>query len=109
MATRPDMHVGDYGTIIDILIINRQTKDPLDLSSLSNMYMLFEKPSGNTFSRAAVPANAPGTDGILRYTIQDGDIDETGRWNIQAKVQDLEGLWHTDILEFFVGDNIIVV
>lgn len=110
MATRPDMHVGDYGTIIEMEIINRQTKQPLDLQTVSNMYMKFEPPSGTAFERTASIANAPGTDGVIKYTIVDGDIGEVGRWKVQGRVEDptTPGLWHTDIMEFFVAANIIV-
>lgn len=108
MANRPDMHVGDYGTIVELTILHRHTKRPLDLGGITVMDFLFEAPSGTTFSRTAVIANPPGTDGTIQYTIADGDIEEEGRWKIQGRVQDLEGLWHTDVLEFFVGDNIVL-
>lgn len=110
MATRPDMHIGDYGTIIDMEIINRQTKQPLDLQTVTNMYFLFEPPTGTPFQKTATVANAPGTDGVIRYVIVDGDIGVAGRWQIQGKVEDptTPGLWHTDIMEFFVAANIII-
>ncbi len=108
MATKPDMHVGDYGTTIEMTIINRQTRRPLDLATITSMYMKFEKPSGATLEKTAVMANPPGNDGVIKYVVESGLVDETGKWLIQARLLDIGGLWHTDIMEFNVAENIVV-
>lgn len=110
MATKPDMHVNDYGTVIQMEIINRQTKQPLDLGSVQNMYMIFEPPSGVAVEKTAAIANPPGTDGVIQYTIANGDITEIGKYKVQGRVEDptTPGLWHTDVIEFQVASNIAV-
>ena len=47
-----------------------------------------------------------GTDGILTYTTQSGDLNICGKWRIQWYVTFSVGSWKTDIKTFKVYDNL---
>lgn len=109
MTTRPNMHVGDYGTTIELTVVSKATNKALPLGGLLEMHMLFQKPSGATFTKEAEMVTPPlGTDGKLKYVIEDGDIDESGQWKVQGSVISDAGEWHTDIETFEVGENIVI-
>jgi hypothetical protein len=107
MTNRPNMHVGDYGTTFEMQILNRSTKKALNISTALVKKFIFSPPTHDTFERTAVFVGT-GTDGKLKYVIEDGDIDEEGEWQIQVLVQDALGQWHSDIEVFEVGANLVV-
>jgi hypothetical protein len=103
------MHVGDWGTPIEMAILNRSNNKPLPLGGLTSSYFLFQPPVGTPFTKDAELVSPPGgTDGKLVYVIEEGVITEAGDWQIQGFITDDVGEWHTDIETFTVGENIIV-
>jgi len=107
MSVDPDMHVYDTGTAFEMVVRNRKTNKPLPLMGLIDAIFLFEPPTMPAFIRNAELVSPPdGMDGRLFYTWEFGDVEETGKWRCQALVQDTYGMWHTDIEEFTVGENI---
>jgi hypothetical protein len=109
MTTRPDMHVGDYGTDFEMTIMNRATNKPLPLAGSDFMIFLFQPPGvgEDAMVKEAVMSTPPtGADGKVKYTFIEGDINVAGQWQVQALVRGPDGQWHTDIETFEVGENI---
>lgn len=108
MTVKVDMHVGDYGTIFEMTILNRTTNKALPLGGVITKVFLFQPPDEEeSFIREATISTPPlGNDGKLKYVFEEGDIYIAGEWKVQALVQGNDGLWHTDIEIFSVGENI---
>lgn len=106
MTINPDAHVGDFGTTFTMVVTNRATNKPLNLSLMNEMYFLFEAPDEQTYKVNALIANSPGTDGRLVYIVEEGLFNVAGQWKAQAFVVNDTGQWHTDIETFEVGTNI---
>lgn len=81
------IYVGDVGTVITVDCGE-------NISAATVMELKVEKPGGATITWTA---SLYGTD-YLRYTIQSGDLDESGTWKIQASVTlpSWSGLGETD-------------
>lgn len=81
------VYVGDYGTVVSINCGE-------DVSGATVAQLKVQKPGGTIVTWTAT---VYGTD-YLRYTIQDGDLDEAGVWKIQAAVTlpSWKGLGKTD-------------
>jgi hypothetical protein len=77
---------GDVGTVIQHQVLD--AGQPLDISQGSGFQLIFKPPSKSSI---AVFARTPtfatnGTDGVLQYATQPGDIPvgSDGLWSIQA-------------------------
>jgi hypothetical protein len=85
MATT-EFHVGDIGTVIRATIVDGD--DAVDVSSASDTgekLFTFIKPGGQKVVKAAA-FDSDGTDGVLKYTTVEGDLDLPGNWTFQAYV-----------------------
>lgn len=105
MTDRPDLHVGDYG--IDLVLVIRDRKSKIvDISSATEMKFLFQRPSGSTFYTIA-NLYTDGKDGKIKYQLQPDDLDESGEWKLQGVITSgTSSELHADIEKFNVGDNI---
>ena len=99
MATSTDIHINDVGTTFLVTIVDNDI--PVDLSSGSSNLMLFLKPDGTFISRPAV-FNTNGTDGVIKYTTVDGDLDQQGYWSLGAVVTTSSGKWTATAVQFMV-------
>lgn len=108
MTVRPDLHVGDTGTELHMVITNKANGKPVSLQTATEAFFKFKPPQAGSFQRDAEVVTPPGTDGKLGYTFVTGDLAESGRWKIQAFVKDGAGQWHTDIEIIDVGENIAI-
>lgn len=105
----PDFHKDDWGNVIELVVRDRSTSRPLDISDVDNLWMWFQPPSGaaNAFEKTAA-FSTDGTDGRMRYVWEEGDLSEVGQWNTQGFLEDASGEWHTDIEIFQVGENVVI-
>ena len=78
-----DIHVDDFGWIGKLTV--QQDGSALDISSYSTLQFILTDPDGTAETKTAA-FDSDGTDGILKYTIADGDIDAEGNWNVQARI-----------------------
>ena len=124
----PEIHVDDYGTVLRFQVRNGRT-NPVDLSSSESVTLLFMRPDGSNFSRAAIlgepfgdvlndsfsggssggdssGGNAPGSSGFVHYVIQPGDLDVEGQWYLQIAVELGGGFWHSSVVAFTVYPNL---
>ena len=76
-----EIHVDDVGTLFKVTIADCPSS--LDISSATTKTLKFKKPSGTVLSKPGT-FFTDGSDGILTYTSVSGDLDECGRWELQA-------------------------
>ena len=85
------VHTGDTYTDFQLLVEKTGTSGTntvLDLSAASVLQMVFTDPEGTETTVTGTILNAPGSDGLLRFINNSGDldIDKTGLWTYRAKV-----------------------
>jgi hypothetical protein len=98
-----EIHVGDIGTIFRITI--KDGDSIVDVSNVDSKIIYLQKPSGTTLQKTAT-FYTNGTDGIIQYVVSDGDLDEAGTWQIQAKVDFGTDVFNTNIDKFKVLRNL---
>jgi hypothetical protein len=99
-----EIHVGDIGTTFQITVNDQN--GPVDLTSVDAMYVLFRKPD-NAFLQVTPVFVNTGSDGLIKYVTQAGDLDQYGTWQIQARVVFGSDVFSTDIQRFKVLRNLI--
>jgi hypothetical protein len=103
MATAPEIHVGDVGTIFELTI--KDDDGIVDLTGYTLADIYFKKPDGSVVQKTGAVDPTPTT-GIVRYTTITGDLDLEGCWLIQAKIGLTGGTWSSDIQQFTVYPNL---
>lgn len=98
-----EIHVNDVGTIFRITIKDAATA--MDVSGATTKQIVFRKPDATTETQTAA-FYTDGSDGIIQYTSDTGDLDTAGIWKIQAYVITPSGQWKTDIQTFEIYPNI---
>jgi hypothetical protein len=78
-----DIHVDDFGWVAKLTL--QQDAVTLDISSYTTKQIILVDPANAATTKTAT-FDTDGTDGVLKYTILDGDIDAVGRWHIFARV-----------------------
>lgn len=84
----PEIHEGDFGVILRFTAV-RSKLLPLDLSTVTSIYVAFMRPDGSVFTREVTLAPSEdsslpdGSDGKAYYIIEDGDLDMPGNWFFQ--------------------------
>lgn len=102
-----EIHLGDIGTIIEVTLKDNDLIVNLSGATTKEFYLM--KPDKTVLTVNAVFKNPPGdgTDGILQYVTQTGDLDQIGQWKIQAHVIITgQGEWKSDISSFTVHGNL---
>lgn len=74
------------------------------ISPADTLTILFRKPDGSTFARAASVANGPS--GLMQYVTVLGDLDQPGLWRVQGSVAQSGTLLYGDVVSFRVFPNI---
>jgi hypothetical protein len=76
----------DFGQVAKLTFIDVDTNAAADISGYSTtIQMIFTDPDGNAAAKVAT-FDSDGTDGIIKYTIATGDLDEAGKWQVRGKV-----------------------
>ena len=107
----PEFHVDDYGTVLEFEV-RRGRNTVLDLSEICGCEVIFMRPDGSSFARPAqlVASNdsalPDGSDGILFYIIQPGDLDVAGNWHMQIFVAFSASSWSSSVIPFVVFPNL---
>jgi hypothetical protein len=99
-----EVHINDIGTIFRMTLLD-EDDNPVDLATTTQKQLIFKKPSGATLTKTAV-FYTDGTDGIIQYTVVDGDLDELGEWKWQAYIVNPVGSWRSNIAKFRVYKNL---
>jgi len=92
--------VGDYGQTIQFTVIDVDTDAAADVSAYTTSQdVQFKDPDGNIATETA-GFNGDGSDGLVDYTLADGDIDEGGRWRVRVRLKSGSAQLTTEWLEF---------
>lgn len=98
------VHVGDTKTRFQ-LTIKDETNQVVDLADATTTELYLFKPDGSTIVRPLTKFT-DGTDGILFYDVEAGDLDIPGLWRYQAHIVLPTGEKHTSILSVRVLENL---
>ena len=79
-----DIHVDDFGWVGKLTL--KQDGTAVDISSYTTREFIFRAPDGVAVTKTAL-FDDDGTDGILKYTILTGEIDEAGDWKVAARIK----------------------
>ncbi len=101
---RGEIHVDDVGTNF-VVTIEGETCLVLDISSASTKNLIFRKPDGTLLTKPATFVT-DGTDGQIKYTFVAGDLDQHGKWSVQAFIDYGSTEWYSDIAKFTVYNNL---
>lgn len=93
--------VGDIGTAFRTTI--KEDGTAIDISLATTKEIVFQPPSGVAITQTAV-FFTDGTDGIMQYVTEAGDIDIAGNWKLQGYVVLPPWQGHGDQVEFKVYD-----
>lgn len=99
-----EIHIGDIGTQI-LVSVTDQDGGVADLSLATSTLYSIEKPNGITLEVNA-DLYTDGTDGILSYSVVDGDFDVAGIYKIQPKIIFSSGSYSGSISTFRVYKNL---
>lgn len=102
--TSPEIHVGDVGSRFLMTIYNQQS-GIVDLSEATSLTLVFRNSAGDVSNKTA-ELLTDGTDGVMYYQFQTGDIDIDGQWGCQGVLQFGAELLHTNIVDFTVYKNL---
>lgn len=93
---------GDYGQVIQLTVLDTDTGEAGDVSGYAaSQSMVFRDPSGNDGTKVAA-FTTDGSDGLVQYTLVDGDIDEDGNWNVRVILTSASAVLTSTWLEFLV-------
>lgn len=96
----------DYGQILTITIKDTDTDAAADISAYTTAKQVFLKdPSGNISTAKTAAWVTDGTDGQIKYTLANGDIDEPGMWHICARVTSGSAVLTSEWVSFSVGES----
>lgn len=100
-----EIHENDYGWTVYITVRD-QDDCPSDLTLVDSVQIAFFKSNNvGPILRTAEFVN-DGSDGEIFYTIQEGDIDEAGTWQMQVIVTASSFVLRSNIVKFKVYRNL---
>ena len=109
MALNNKIHEDDVGVIFRLTVQDCDSNGDavaVDISSQTSMFFYFRSPQTDTVLTRTPSFTTDGTNGQIEYTSQAGDLDEDGRWALQARVIIAAGDFRTSIVQFPVEANI---
>ena len=95
------LRYNDIGSVIRLTV--KDDGSVVDVSSATTRQISFQKPDGTVVVKTA-SLYTDGSDGIVQYTTQDGDLNQIGSWMGQVYIVFANGSWHTDTFEFVVAE-----
>lgn len=86
--------------MLQLTIIDTDTNAAADVSSYATSQVIYLRDELDNISAALVAAFATdGSDGLVNYTLVDGDIDEAGIWGVKVVLTsgsaELNTVWET--------------
>lgn len=98
------IHYNDIGTALRATIKD-ENGVVVDISEATSLIMKMQRPNGVVVLKES-SLTGDGSDGIMEYVTEDGDLDAIGTWTIQGYVVLPTGSWHSDLHEFKVHRNL---
>lgn len=78
-----NIQVSDYGWVGRLRLT--QACLPVDISAYTTRQLIFKSPSGAPVTKTAV-FDTDGADGVLKYVVEAGLINEVGDWQVAARI-----------------------
>lgn len=78
-----NIHVNDYGWTGRLRLV--QDKVVQDVSSYTTRQFIFKPPTGSVKVKTAT-FDTDGVNGVLKYVVESGVIDQVGEWKVQARI-----------------------
>jgi hypothetical protein len=94
---------GVYGIAMELTV--KQDTVAQDLSAYTAITFLFEDPDGTVTSKTGA-FKTDGTDGIVKYVLADGDINQAGNWRVQVVLSNATASVPTLWLSFSVRSKL---
>lgn len=98
-----EVRINDVGTTFKATFYDGSSI--VDISSASTKQLIFQKPNGDKLTKDG-SFYTDGTDGILQYTTEEGDIDTDGLWKLQGYIIIGTNKHKSDIYKFRVYNNL---
>lgn len=98
------MQLGDVGTSFRLTILD-QDGAAVDLTGATTTDMIFTGPNGAKFTKDA-DVYGTATNGVIKYDVLANDFPVVGEWKVQAYVVTAAGSWYSNIVKFFVRENL---
>jgi hypothetical protein len=95
---------GTYGQTIEITI--QQDGTTQDISSYTTTKQIILKAPSNKIVTLTAAFKTDGTDGIVTASLEDGNIDEAGEWEIQARLANTTADIRSVSTTFSVAENL---
>ena len=92
-----NIQVDDFGWVGKLTL--KQDGIAEDISSYTTRIFIFTDPTGTSTDKTAT-FDTDGTDGTLKYTTIDGDVDAAGNWNVVARISKAGSELTSDPLEW---------
>jgi hypothetical protein len=107
MSYIEEIRVGDVGTVIRVTVKDVDATGSSSILDVSGdtVKIILGKPDGSSLERVASFVT-DGTDGLVQYVTQAGEIDMQGTWSLQVQVSNLTGSWKSSVGNFKVYSNI---
>src|SRR5262245_11437067 len=97
-----DLHIGDMP---DLIFTFLDEDGVVDISAASTKDIVLTDPSGNGTTKT-LSFVTDGTDGKGKYSVQAGDLDEFGNWQVQGHLVIAGRTYRTAIATFYVHANL---
>lgn len=95
-----NIYAGDHGWLGKVRLA--QDDQALDISAYTTLQFILRTPAGETVTKGAEFAT-DGTDGLLQYLVQPGDIVQPGTWLLQARIGKPGAVLTSQPITFMVG------
>lgn len=99
------IYEGDIGTIFRVRILDCDTGDVIDLSSVTLKQIIFKDPLGAIMTKTAV-FTTDGIDGYIEYAVIAGDLSIAGNWSLQGYVESAGFKNSSSVSSFFVNEKL---
>lgn len=94
---------GDWGQVAKITFVDVDSGAAADISGYgSSQAMIFIKPAGGVIEKAAT-FDTDGTDGVIRYVVEEGLFDAAGSWQVRGQVKSGTAVLSTELHRFVIG------
>lgn len=93
------LHVGDIGSYIELTIKDEDVVFDISSATVKKIKL---KTSANVVLDKTASFSTNGTDGKIRYTFINGDLNISGIWKARAYIEMPSGKWSTSQIEFEV-------
>jgi hypothetical protein len=98
------IHQNDVGTILKVCVKDTDGA-VVDISTATTKQIILQKPDETTLT-CNCSFYTDGTDGIIQYITQDGDLDQAGIWLLQTYIVMSGDEFRSGVISFKVRRNL---